>query len=107
MRFGMGAREMASGRKPSMDRISTRRARGAGVGVIVSVGVNVSVGIGVSVAVADGVEVDGCKPMPFGNWQAKSRRMIKLKRMVLRVFMIYTYNKKTAANGNTPLVSTS
>jgi len=49
----MGASEMASGRKPSMDRISTRRARGAGVGV--KVGVEVAVAGGAEVCVAVGV----------------------------------------------------
>ena len=51
----MGASEMASGRKPSMDRISTRRARGAGVGV--KVGVEAAVAGGVAVCVAVGVAV--------------------------------------------------
>ena len=51
-KFGMGASAMASGRSPSMDRISTRRARGSGVGV--TLGVNVAV----AVAVAVGVNVD-------------------------------------------------
>ena len=62
MRLGMGARGMASGRKPSMDRISTRRARGAGVGVRVCVGVVVNVGEGGAVAVEVGVAVAGCVP---------------------------------------------
>ena len=48
IRFGIGAREMTSGRSPSMDRINTRRARGAGVEVSVAVGTDISV------AVADG-----------------------------------------------------
>jgi len=47
VRFGMGASEMALGRKPSMDRISTRRARGAGVGVKVDVEVAVAGGAAV------------------------------------------------------------
>jgi len=51
VRFGMGASEMASGRKPSMDRNSTQRARGAGVGVKVGVEVAVAGGVAVCVAV--------------------------------------------------------
>ena len=54
----MGASGMASGRKPSMERIRTRRAGGAGVGVKVGsgvrVGVEVRVGVGVRVGVAVG-----------------------------------------------------
>ena len=65
IKLGMGASGIASGRKPSMDRISTRRARGAGVAVAVIVGDNVNVGRIVAVAVAvdvdDGVDVAGCK----------------------------------------------
>jgi hypothetical protein len=54
-RFGMGAMEMASGRRPSMDRISTRRARAVGVGV--KAGVDVSVAVPVVVTVAGTVDV--------------------------------------------------
>ena len=47
----MGARAMASGRRPSTLMMSTRRATGCGVGVMV---VSVSVGKGVSVVVGGG-----------------------------------------------------
>jgi len=57
-RFGMGAREMISGRNPSMDRISTREARGVGVGVRVGVWVGVSVAVADAVGVGDSVFVD-------------------------------------------------
>ena len=83
----MGASEIASGRKPSMDRISTRRARGAGVGVMVSVGVNVNVGVTVIVAVGDGVNVAGCNFMPLGIWQAKSNKRTRINGMRLRLFI--------------------
>src|SRR5688572_4411775 len=43
IRLGMGASAIASGRKPSMDRIRTRLARGAGVNVKVGSGVKVAV----------------------------------------------------------------
>jgi hypothetical protein len=58
IRFGMGASAMASGRKPSMVRISARRARGAGVGVMVGVEVKVNVGVRVKVGVTVAVGVD-------------------------------------------------
>jgi len=57
IRFGIGAREMASGRRPSMDRINTRRARTVGVGVKVSVCVSVAVAVAVDVAVGVVVRV--------------------------------------------------
>ena len=61
-----------------MDRISTRRARGAGVGVMVSVGVKVNVGVRVIVAVADGVTVGNCKFCPPDNWQAKRKNITSM-----------------------------
>jgi hypothetical protein len=55
-RFGMGARAMASGRKPSMLRMITRRTAGraVSVGEAVTVGVNVSVG-------AEGIVEEGLR----------------------------------------------
>ena len=63
-----------------MDRINTRRARGAGVGVIVGVDVSVGVALAVEVAVSVGGSVsvggnvgsgvDVASPGTFGNWQA-------------------------------------
>ena len=93
MRFGMGAREMASGRKPSMESISTRRARGVGVGVRVSVGIIVEVdviaivGVTVSVVVAEGVEAADHICIPLGNWQAKIDKKTKVKRKHLWRFI--------------------
>ncbi len=58
IRFFIGARGIASGRRPSIDRISTRCARAAGVGVKVSAGVSVSVAVAVSVGIGEGVAVD-------------------------------------------------
>ena len=57
-RVGMGATAIASGRSPSIERIRTRRAKGAKVGV--SVGEGVSLGIAVRVAVAVGLKVGVC-----------------------------------------------
>src|SRR6185436_11430012 len=57
--FGMGAKRIASGRTPSMDTITTRRAGGANVGIVVADGVSVSVAVcvGVTEAVAVAVNV--------------------------------------------------
>ena len=57
-RFGMGASAMASGRSPSMDKISTRVACGAGVGVRVAVDAGVPVSVGAVVCVGVSVNVD-------------------------------------------------
>ncbi len=57
IRLGMGANKMASGRRPSMDTITTRCMEGAGVGVCVGVDVSVGVAVAVSVAVAVAVNV--------------------------------------------------
>ena len=59
IRFGMGAKRIASGRRPSMDTITMRCAGGVNVGVRVGEGVSVSVAVceGVSVAVAVNVRV--------------------------------------------------
>jgi len=53
----MGANPMASGRKPSIDRMMTRFANGAGVGVTVGEGVSVCVAVTVGVSVGEGVAV--------------------------------------------------
>lgn len=97
----MGASEMASGRKPSMDRISARRARGAGVGVMVSVGVNVNVGVTVDVevtvivAVDEGVNVADNGARLLGIWQAKRSRKARVVRRRVRVFIRLSYNKQS------------
>jgi hypothetical protein len=59
IKFGMGAKRIASGRRPSMDTITTRRAGGVNVGVVVGDGVSVSVAVceGAVVAVAVAVNV--------------------------------------------------
>ena len=57
IRFGMGANKIASGRRPSMEMITTRRVEGTGVSVCVAVGVSVGVAVAVSVAVAVAVNV--------------------------------------------------
>jgi|SRR5512144_2616190 hypothetical protein len=77
----MGAGTIASGRRPSMDRITTRRARGAGVGV--ADGVKVVVDGWGTVAVA--VRVGGCVRVAVGvggapasgSWQASRIRIAK------------------------------
>lgn len=56
-RLGIGANEIASGRSPSTERITTRRAGGAKVGVIVGEGVSVGVAVNVAVAVCEAVGV--------------------------------------------------
>ena len=106
-RFGMGASEIASGRSPSMERITTRRAGGAKVGVSVGEGVSVGVAVNVCVAVAVceavgvrvgvWVAVDVCEavggrkenPGAPGIWQASRTSNEKTKSSVLRreVFM--------------------
>ncbi len=53
----MGARAMASGRKPSILSIKTRLASGRGVGVGLLVGVGVWVAVGVKLAVGLGVKL--------------------------------------------------
>ena len=60
MRFGMGANKIASGRRPSMDTITTRRVEGTKVGVCVAVGVSVGVAVAVCVVVAVAVNVAVC-----------------------------------------------
>jgi hypothetical protein len=72
-----------------MDRIKTRRARGAGVGVTVSVGVSVEVGVAVSVGVSVGVSeavTVGVGPtngnLPPGTWQASRIRITKIDRKI-------------------------
>jgi hypothetical protein len=89
-RLSIGASEMASGRRPSMDRINTRRARGAGVAVMVGVRVSVGVAVTVSVAVALGVDVSAgdsegsgvavVTPGSVGIWQASRLRSRKTYR---------------------------
>jgi len=77
----MGASAIASGRRPSMDRITTRRARGAAVGATVGVDVSVAVCVAVTVAVNVGgsvavsVAVGGVRGDPgrLGIWQANRR----------------------------------
>lgn len=59
VKYGMGARAMASGRSPSMERIKTRRAGGAGVGVSDGSGVRVAVEVAVGGGVYVGVNVAG------------------------------------------------
>jgi hypothetical protein len=58
MRFGIGANKIASGRRPSIDTIRTRRVEGRGV--CVAVGISVSVAVAVSVAVTVAVDVAVC-----------------------------------------------
>jgi hypothetical protein len=96
MRFGIGAIAMASGRRPSIETITTRRAGGAKVGVGVGVGVSVGVGVwvgvavDVSVGVMDGVNVSvgvGVGPKIgalLGIWQASRMNRERAKRKVLR-----------------------
>ena len=66
-----------------MDRISTRRARGAGVGVMVGVSVSVTVAVAADVAVCEGVAeavvvsvgggVSAASPGRLGIWHARMR----------------------------------
>jgi hypothetical protein len=73
----MGASEIASGRNPSMDRISTREARGWGMGIgeAVDVGAGVPVGVDVAVCITVGGTVEvataGNGAAGFGIWQAR------------------------------------
>ena len=80
--LGIGASEIISGRRPSIDRISTRRAKGVGVGVMTGVGVSAGVDVAVIVGVNEGVSVDTgvgvANPEMFGIWQAMMRRMERL-----------------------------
>ena len=112
IRLGMGANKMASGRRPSMDTITTRCVDGAEVGVCVAVSVSVGVAVAVCVAVAVavkvavavcvvvdvkvceavGVEVGGRKgsPAAIGIWQAsriRNRKMDGSTLPVRRYFM--------------------
>lgn len=102
MRLGMGANKMASGRRPSIDTITTRCMEGAGVGVAVAVdvsvgvavsvyvavavAVNVAVWVAVDVKVAVDVEVGGAKgsPAAIGIWQASRISIKKIDRINLR-----------------------
>src|SRR5512147_2832920 len=73
IKLGIGASSMASGRNPSMLRMMTRFAMGAGVAVKVGGGRGVSVGDGVNVYVAvitaDGIDCGvGYEAVP---WQAR------------------------------------
>ena len=78
IRFGMGANAIASGRKPSMLRMITRRISGNGVSVgdsvFVDVGVNAMVGtrvdieVGLSAAGNVGIEVG--VSVRVDNWHA-------------------------------------
>ena len=95
-RFGIGAIEIASGRKPSIEIITTRRAGGAKVGVGVRVGVSVGVGVyvgvavGVRVGVTEGVRLGvgvGVGPKKgtlLGIWQASRVNIKRIKKNVLR-----------------------
>src|SRR6186997_885657 len=105
MRFGMGANKIASGRRPSMEMITTRRVEGRGVGVCVGVDVSVGVAVAVSVAVAVAVnvavavcvavgvnvevdvEVGGAKgnPARVGTWQASRISNNETQKSALRV----------------------
>jgi len=53
----MDAGKIASGRSPSIETITTRRAGGAKVGVIVGVEVGLAINVAVAVAVSVGVSV--------------------------------------------------
>jgi hypothetical protein len=85
----MDAAVMASGRMPSMDRIMTRRARGAGVGVAEGKGVSVGGWVAVTVAVRVGgcvavaVAVGGTRGL-LGTWQASRSRMETTDKTSLR-----------------------
>jgi hypothetical protein len=100
----MDAKKMASGRRPSIETITTRRAESATVGVIegdgvceavgvavrvaviVCVGVAeaVSVGAGVGVNVRLGVDTGRDRPGGLDIWQASRRRIEKRREIVLR-----------------------
>lgn len=80
---------MASGRIPSIDRIMTRRARGAGVAVAEGKGVSVGGRVAVTVAVRVGgcvavaVAVGGARGL-LGIWQASRSRIEKTDKTSLR-----------------------
>ena len=71
IRFDMDAGKMASGRSPSMETITTRRAGAAKVGVIVDEGVSVRVAVKVTVAVKVGV----CVSAAVGVCEAAGMRV--------------------------------
>jgi hypothetical protein len=82
----MGASGIASGRKPSRDRIKTLRARGVGVDISVSVGSGDGVCVNVDVGMKAGVE----EGLLFEDWHANRN-----KKRSGRIFFIYCKNKKT------------
>ena len=75
-RFGIGAREMASGRSPSMDRISTRLITGTGVGASVGVDVSVEVAGNVGGSVAVAVTVAGGGKVGSGAGVSRSEGLV-------------------------------
>lgn len=87
----MGARRMASGRSPSMERISTRDARGAGVGVkgiavkvaVAAVDVAVGTKIGVSVGNGEGDASTGATVEVLQASSANSKIQMPRKRFDL------------------------
>ena len=86
-----------------MDRISTRRARGAGVGVRLGAGVNVNVGGRVGVNVSVGVDVGNGVGVAktLGAWQARRKRKKMMRRDRFRRFLNH---KQGFGMGNGPLV---
>jgi predicted thioesterase len=84
---------MASGRRPSIDRITTRDARTVGVGV--KVGNGVSVGDGVNVAVSVGVTLGVKVSVAVGalragtlmsdNWHPRNTNKERIDNSALRV----------------------
>jgi hypothetical protein len=99
IRFGMGACEIASGRRPSIDTMTTRRAGGAKVGVgvgvsmavaarvAVAVGVRVGVRVCVNVVVRVDVKVESRKDGPgvLDSWQASESSKEKMKSNAFRI----------------------
>jgi hypothetical protein len=91
----MGASAIASGRSPSIDRITTRDAKAVGVGVkvgngvSVGVGVNVAVNVGVTLGVKVGVAVGELRNgiPPFDNWHARSTNNDRPDKNILRVLI--------------------
>ena len=99
----IGAGRIASGRNPSMEMITTRRAAGTRVGVMVGMGDCVAVGdaasvavavkVGGSVSVAGGVAVSVWvavgrrrdNPGALESWQASRMNREKIERNALRV----------------------
>lgn len=91
----MGTIPIASGRRPSMDRITTRAAWTAGVGAAVAVsvcvaaGVNVGTGVSVSTGVAEAATVTvGAgtgSPPRLGNWHARRMTIEKTDRNIFCV----------------------